>query len=808
MNSSNKRKFKDYLNDNDDDNDENDKNNEDGENNENNEDEYDEENDEDYENNSLYYNTSDSSDSENEFDDITSENEYAVNLLLKKYRHNFNCTNLEIINMYTNEIKKLEKNYKKGLSEDKDKIKLLILKCRIDRCKEIDKEFRESLTLLKSKFKFKNFISKIKYNNNDNDNIFTILYSNNTLENNNINKKDNKNKSSIDSEFENLYDQDNNNESCLSYYKTLNEEQKKIYLEKLKKVKQSNNDDEKRPNYMKILDYNISESNKSLLLQKITVFENLRGSSEYNKLKPWINKVMKIPFDKYIKPPVTKLDGHEKIREYLSNVRTQLDNGIYGHDTTKDQLIKILAHTITNPTEGGNVFALQGPPGVGKTALIKDGIAKALGRPYAFISLGGATDACFLEGHDYTYEGSNNGRILEIIQQAGCMNPVIYFDELDKVSETPKGDEIINILMHITDSTQNSHFNDKYFGAIDFDLSKAIIIFSYNNESKISRILLDRMKIIRVKGYKLTDKIVICKNYLIPNLLRQIGLDDIKIEIKDKVLEYMIDNYTNEGGVRKIKEILNDIFLEINLRKLENSKINNKNIKNKFKITNEVLENYFLKKKRKIEHIKINSIPKVGIVNGLWANDYGIGGLIPIECCWIPASDKLQLELTGMQGQVMKESMSVARTIAWRILPDDIKEKLNKKWKDSFDYGIHIHCPDGSTPKDGPSAGGAITTCLISLLTNISVNNKIAMTGEINLKGNITAIGGLEEKIFGAKKSGAELVLCPKENIKDLTEIKEKFPNLIDENFSVKIVENIQDILDIVLTEKLVWNSL
>ncbi len=618
--------------------------------------------------------------------------------------------------------------------------------------------------------------------------------------------KTQKNIRKIDKEFEELYDQDNiTTQNGLKYFKTLTAEKKQMYLEKLKQVKHTFKEEEKRPNYMKILDCDTTESNKALILQKITTFDNLKGSSEFFKLKSWINKIMKVPFGKYVKPPVAKTDGPEKIREYLRGVRNQLDNGIYGHETTKDQLIKILAHTITNPQEGGNVFALQGPPGVGKTALIQDGIAKALGRPYSFISLGGATDACFLEGHDYTYEGSNHGRIVELLQQAGCMNPVIYFDELDKVSETAKGEEIINILMHITDATQNSHFNDKYFGGINFDLSKAIIIFSFNDEQKISRILRDRMKIIRVKGYKMLDKINIAKDYLIPKLITQIGLTDIKIEFSDDILTWMIDTYTNEGGVRRLKELINDILLEINLRKLEDNKIAGEKIKSEIKITKEILQDDLIKKKRKIEHLKINSEPKVGIVNGLWANELGVGGLIPIECCWIPATDKLQLELTGMQGKVMKESMSVARTIAWRILPEDIKNNINSKWKDTFDYGIHIHCPDGATPKDGPSAGGAITTCLISLLTNIPTNNYVAMTGEINLKGHITAIGGLEEKIFGAKKAGANLVLCPKENSHDLDEIITKFPNLFGKDFNVKMVENIWDVLDIVLTKSLPW---
>ena len=607
-------------------------------------------------------------------------------------------------------------------------------------------------------------------------------------------------------EFNSLYKQDNNEKTSIDYFEKLNTDEKKEYIQKLKDIKKNDGILNDKPNMAKIIDTNTTTNNKSIILSKINNFENLRGSSEHSKLKNWINKIMKVPFGKYVSPPVTKSDGSEKIKEYFKKVRKNLDEDIYGHDATKQQLIKILAHTIANPNEGGNIFALQGPPGIGKTALIQDGISKALGRPFTFISLGGATDSCFLEGHDYTYEGSNNGRIVDILEQAGCMNPVIYFDELDKVSDTPKGEEIINILMHITDITQNSHFNDKYFSGIDFDLSKAIIIFSFNNEYKISKILRDRMKIIRIKGYKITDKINIARDYLLPKLLKNIGLD-IEVLFGDEILEYIIETYTNEGGVRKLKEILNDILLEINLRKLEDTKIYGKKIKNRIIITKNLIDEDLLKKKPKIEHITINKNPQVGQVNGLWANEYGIGGLIPIECCWIPSKDKLELELTGMQGQVMKESMSVARTIAWKILPQKIKELLNVKWTNSFDYGIHIHCPDGSTPKDGPSAGGAITTCLISLLTNIPVNNKIAMTGEINLKGNITQIGGLEEKIFGAKKAGAKLVLYPQENQKDLDEIKEKFPNLFDDNFTTKSISNIWQVLDLVLLEKLDFNK-
>ena len=748
----------------------------------------------------------DSSDSENELD-ISNSEIFAVNLLKKTIRHNSknNLKPNSIASKFNNKIIKMDKKYIECKKTPNKFKQLRQFKKNLDECKNIYNILTDDIKFYGSRFNFDLFLKKINIPNKQNDeneaNLFDIIL-------NNLNNEQSISKSTtntkLDDEFKELYDKnDNLKQSGFKYFKTLNKKLKLEYINKLKQINTQNDLTDKRPNYMKILDIETECSNKSLILQRIQQLENKNHDI---KLKNWVNKIMNVPFGIYKKPSVDKTYPVSKIKEYLERVRKLLDKEIFGHQTTKEQLIKILAHTITNPKEGGNIFALQGPPGVGKTALIQDGIAKALDKPFAFISLGGATDASFLEGHDFTYEGSNHGRIIEVLQQSKCMNPVIYFDELDKVSETPKGDEIINILMHLTDQTQNSHFNDKYFGGINFDLSKAIIIFSFNDEQKISRILKDRMKIIKVKGYKITEKITIAKDYLIPKLLKNIGLDDIQINISDTMLEYLIDSYTYEGGVRKLKELLNDIFLEINLRKLEENKIMNKKItKSPIVLTEEMIEKDFLKKKHKITHLKINPDPLIGIVNGLWASDYGVGGLTPIECYWVPSINKLDLILTGMQGDVMKESMNVAKTVAWRILPDYIKEKLNEKWKKSFDYGIHIHCPDGSTPKDGPSAGGAITTCLISLLSNIKANNKIAMTGEINLKGHITAIGGLEEKIFGALKAGVELVLCPKENLKDLDEIIEKFPNIFNEKFKVKTIDTIWDILNEVIEEKIDW---
>ena len=518
-----------------------------------------------------------------------------------------------------------------------------------------------------------------------------------------------------------------------------------------------------------------SLKNKNIILTKIRQYD---ADDEPNfKLRNWITKIMNVPFGKYINLNI----NINEAKENLIKMKEQLESNIYGHKETKDQILKIIAHTISNPSEGGSIFALEGPPGVGKTAFINDGLSKILNRPYAFISLGGATDGSLLNGFGYTYEGSNHGRIVDVLINSGCMNPIIFFDELDKISETPHGLEITNTLIHLTDITQNNHFNDRYFGGIDFDLSKAILIFSFNDRSKISRILRDRMKIITINGYKLDDKIELAEKFIIPKLLKVFNMENLIFQ--RETLIYLIDNYTNEGGVRRLKELLNDILMEINLNKLFNSDVLEINMDN--------VDSY-LKFKDKLEFTKIHNEPTVGLINGLWANDYGIGGILPIECALIPSNNKLELKLTGMQGDVMKESMNVAKSVALKLLPENIKDELlNGK----FNYDIHIHCPDGATPKDGPSAGCAITICILSLLMNKKINNKMAITGEINLQGNVTIIGGLEEKLFGAKKAGVSLVFCSKQNSKDLLDIVNKYPNLINDNFNVKIIEHINEVL-------------
>jgi endopeptidase La len=578
------------------------------------------------------------------------------------------------------------------------------------------------------------------------------------------------------------------------YFKDLPTEEKKKYLETIEDLKKKHRIE--KPKILKMIEADTTFNNKSVILNKFQNFDTLTPfSSEYFKLKNWVDGIMNVPFGFLKESPVNIKSNKNDIKKYLKGVKKHMDDAVYGHDNAKKQILQVIAQTITKPSESGTIIAIQGPPGVGKTQLIQDGISKALGRPFEFISLGGATDSCFLEGHDYTYEGSRWGKVADVLMRSKCMNPVIFFDELDKVSETSKGEEIINILTHLTDSTQNHHFHDKYFSGVDFDLSKAIFIFSFNDEWKINRILKDRMYIIRTDGFELEDKIKIAKKHLIPKLINSVGFENNNFLFPNDIIEFIIENYTFEGGVRRLKECLLEVIKEVNLRLLDGSKLNGKKITLPLVITKEILTNDIFKKRRINTIEKIHNESKVGLVNGLWANDMGVGGLIPIEAFAIPTTNKLQLELTGQQGDVMQESMRCAKTVAWNIISDAQKKKLNEEWKNFGNTGIHIHCPDGATPKDGPSAGAAITTAIISLLMKQKVNNKIAMTGEINLKGQVTQIGGLREKLNGAKKAGVKHVLIPRDNMKDLQKIKSSGNSPLDNTFKITPVDNIWDVL-------------
>lgn len=325
-----------------------------------------------------------------------------------------------------------------------------------------------------------------------------------------------------------------------------------------------------KPYRLTLLESEIPVMFKSIAIKKIGTLRNMDpGSGEYYKIKNWVDTFMRIPFGEYKTLPVCIDDGIEVCHEFMASSQKILDTAVYGLNDAKMQIMQMLGQLITNPKAIGSSIAIHGPPGTGKTSLVKEGISKILNRPFAFIALGGATDSSFLEGHGYTYEGSTWGKIVQILIESKCMNPVIYFDELDKISDTPKGEEIAGILTHLTDTTQNSQFHDKYFSEIDFDLSKCLFIFSYNDESKINPILKDRMYRIETKGYNQKQKTVISNQYLLPKIREQIRFESGDVIIPDATLHYIIDNFCNtEDGVRNLKRCLEIVYTKLNLYRL------------------------------------------------------------------------------------------------------------------------------------------------------------------------------------------------------------------------------------------------
>ncbi len=459
----------------------------------------------------------------------------------------------------------------------------------------------------------------------------------------------------------------------------------------------------------------------------------------------------------------------------MEEIMDIMEESVYGHNHAKNQIMKIIGQWM-NGEQTGYCFGFEGSPGIGKTSLAKKGISKCLQndnsdtRPFSFIALGGSCNGSTIEGHSYTYLNSTWGRIVDILMDSKCMNPIIYIDELDKVSKTENGREIIGIFTHLIDQTQNEVFQDKYFSGIDIDLSKALFIFSYNDPEQIDKVLLDRIHRIKFDNLTIDDKRVIVNNYILPEINKKMGFENV-VSISNDMIEYIIESYTSEPGVRKLKEILFDLYGEINLEIL---KSNSCDMDMPIEITRDNIDKKYLKRYHKVNSKKIHKLCETGVINGLWANSLGQGGIIPIQTLFYPCSTFLDLRLTGLQGDVMKESMNVAKTLAWNMTLDNIKEELITKFEKTKNQGLHIHCPEGSISKDGPSAGAAITTAIYSLFNNKQIKNDVAITGETNLQGEITAIGGLEIKISGGIKAGIKTFLYPEENERDFEEWKSK----------------------------------
>ena len=351
--------------------------------------------------------------------------------------------------------------------------------------------------------------------------------------------------------------------------KLSNKEQLKI-MKDLKEINKHVNVE--KPYRLSLLESKMPAKFKAIALQKLNVLKSMEpGESEYYKIKNWVDTFMKIPFGINKNLSITMNDGLDVCNEFMTNAKKTLDNCVYGLNDAKLQIMQLVGQWVANPGSLGSAIAIKGPPGTGKTSLVKEGISKILGREFAFIALGGTGDSSFLEGHGYTYEGSSWGKIVQILIDSKCMNPVIYFDELDKISDTPRGEEIIGILTHLIDSSQNTQFHDKYFSDIDFDLSKCLFIFSYNDESRVNPILRDRMYRIQTKGYDAKEKLIIARDYLLTKIREQVNFTSEDIIIPDDTITYIASSQSltqNEAGVRNLKRCLEIIHTKLNLFRL------------------------------------------------------------------------------------------------------------------------------------------------------------------------------------------------------------------------------------------------
>jgi ATP-dependent Lon protease len=485
-----------------------------------------------------------------------------------------------------------------------------------------------------------------------------------------------------------------------------------------------------------------------------------------------------IPEKIEVKKGVQTISNHmNDITKYMGEVKNTLDKAVHGHDKAKKQIERIIGQWL-NGTQDGYCFGFEGPPGVGKTSLAKRGLSDCLkddngeSRPFAMIQMGGDSNGSTLHGHNYTYVGSTWGSIVQILIDKKCMNPIIFIDEVDKISKTEHGKEIVGILTHLLDPAQNDCFQDKYFSGIDLDLSKALFILSYNDVDAIDKILLDRVHRIKFSSLTVEEKLVICRTHILPDVFAKMGLEGM-IEFSDEVLKFMIEEYTLESGVRKLKEVIFEVVGEINLEILKNVCLETAV---PIKVTVEEIKKKYFKDKREVTIRKVPETSLVGFANGMYATSLGNGGTLPIHAKFFPSEHFLELKLTGLQQEVMRESMHISLTVAWNLTSEERKKEIRKLYDGKNNkYGINIHPGDGSVQKDGPSAGGIITIVLYSLLNDIPIKSRMAMTGEIQMSGDITAIGGLNHKILGSIKAGVREFLYPKENKREFDEFYEKY---------------------------------
>lgn len=559
----------------------------------------------------------------------------------------------------------------------------------------------------------------------------------------------------------------------------IDESQKEYYLrEQMRAISQELGEDEsvqdeayeymEKINALKLA----PEITEKLLKEADRLARTASASQEAYVIRNYLDTCLDLPWNKSTKD---KTD--------LARTKAVLDKDHYGLDKVKDRILETIAVRQLAPDIKGQIICLYGPPGVGKTSIAKS-IAKALGRKYERISLGGVRDESDIRGHRKTYVGAMPGRIIDALTRAGSNNPLILLDEIDKISGDYKGDPS-SALLEVLDSEQNSTFRDHYI-ELPFDLSNVLFITTANDISTIDPPLRDRMEIIELSSYTREEKFHIAKEHLIHKQLKKHGLKASMLKIDDKALYEIIDSYTREAGVRGLERLIAKICRKAARIIAEGMAENGK--AGKVTVTLKNLEEFL--GHQKFLGDEVSKTDEVGVVNGLaWTSAGGV--IMPLEV--LVMDGKGTVEATGSLGDVMKESSKLAVSYV-RSIADDYG--INRNFYKEKD--IHIHAPEGATPKDGPSAGVTMTTALVSALSGIPVRCDVAMTGEITLHGKVLPIGGLREKTMAAYKEGLKTVIIPAGNKGDLDDVDD----VVKSGISFVFAEKITDVLDAALTEK------
>jgi ATP-dependent Lon protease len=496
-------------------------------------------------------------------------------------------------------------------------------------------------------------------------------------------------------------------------------------------------------------------------------------SAESGVVRNYVDWIVNLPWDSYSEED----NSVKKAKEVLNDDH-------YGLEDVKDRILEYLAvKSLVNDNSktNGTILCLAGPPGVGKTSICKS-LATSMGREFVRVSLGGVKDESEIRGHRRTYVGAMPGKIIQGMKKAGTGNPVILLDEIDKMSSDSKGDPA-SAMLEVLDPAQNKNFQDHYM-EVDYDLSKVMFVMTANDIGRIPVPLRDRMEIIHIAGYTPDEKLEIARDFIVKRSTENNGLKDYKVEVSDEMLTRVIKGYTREAGVRGLERQLNTVA-----RKIATNVVTNEIAKGtEFNITEDILTEYL--GPIKFEGTEIESTPQLGLVNGLAWTSVG-GELLNIEVVTVPGKGKIQV--TGKLGETMQESAKTALSYV-RSISSDLG--VTPSWYDEND--IHIHVPDGATPKDGPSAGITMATALVSAIAGIPVKQDVAMTGEISLRGRVMPIGGLKEKLLAAKSAGIKTVVIPYKNAKDLEEI----PEIITSGLNIYPTKDASEVLKLALDLK------